>query len=191
MNPINEGIPGVRLDDAQVLSNGEAHLITLHTSSSGEIALLDWHSCGVVYSNAQSLEAGGYTPVAFPTFRAYDFYESEEWRRFELFSQWYRDNGMLDSLERVPESHAIKLVWLAYKEREKRAVLLLRYFKATRKLEGSQTFWEAQDDIELARRTWIRDALDYVRMSEVQYKEAVFLADTSSTLAIGKATDTD
>jgi hypothetical protein len=182
----NDVVPGVRLDDAQVLSNGAASLLTLHTSDSGEIALLDWQSCGVVYSNAQSLEAGGYQPVAFPTFRAYDFYESEEWRKFEQFSEWYKKQGMLDNLERVPESHAIKLVWMAYKEREKRAVLLLRYFKATRKLDGSRTFWEAQEDTELARRSWVRDALDYVRMSEVQYKEAGFLADTCKALAIGE-----
>lgn len=174
--------PGVRLYEMQILSNGAQHLLMLNVSSAGEISLLDWHTCVVMYSNASSLESGGYKTVKFPTFYAYDFYKSQEWRDYEKFSEWYRKNAMWHQLERLPESHAIKLVWLSYKGREEKAVLLLRYFKASERLEGSRAFWEAQGDAETARRSWIRDALDHARMTEEQYQKAGFLADTEAAL---------
>jgi len=132
-------------------------LLVLNVAECGEIALLDWQTVGVVYSNAASL--AGYKKVSFPRFTAYDFYESQEWAEYEPLGRQALSDGTWESFSRMPEAHRMTCLWNEYKERERRAHLLLRYYKARRNLEGSRTYYKASAEAERTPQQIANDLL--------------------------------
>jgi hypothetical protein len=134
------------MEPGDIIAKDKTVLLVLHVAECGEIALLDWRTVGVVYSNAPSLV--NYQKVSFPRFVAYDFYESPEWKDYEPRGGEALRDGTWEWFSKLPEAHRMTRLWSEYKEREKRASLLLRYFKAQRNLEGSRTFWETQAESE-------------------------------------------